>query len=104
MGAAVAGLGVSMPSCPGQKALQQQVDTLQASNVAMDKKLNAMDAQVKALLKNEEDAQARMKQFAEAIDAQRTALVGLQTSVENLAKSKPSAKASPAKSSAKKRR
>ncbi len=49
LGMAVIGLGFAMPSCPGQEALQQQLESLQASNQELTKKVKEMSTQVTTL-------------------------------------------------------
>ena len=46
--AAFVGMGMSLPSCPGDKAMQQQIDMLQQSNTDMTRKLQNLDAELKA--------------------------------------------------------
>ncbi len=48
-GAAFLGLGISMPSCPGQQAMQQQIDALQTKANDSAKQIQALDAQIKKL-------------------------------------------------------
>ena len=41
------GLGVSMPSCPGNQAVQSQVDALQTSQADLNRKILALDSQMR---------------------------------------------------------
>jgi peptidoglycan hydrolase CwlO-like protein len=89
---AFAGMGIAMPQCPGQQALQQQVDTLQTSNSDLTKKLQAVDSQVKAL--NDEMNQVKQLLAGMANSIQESK-VQVETMTKEL-KAKPSAQAKPA--------
>ena len=47
--ASFAGMGIAMPSCPGQQAMQQQIDTLTNTNLDVNKKLRTMQGQITGL-------------------------------------------------------
>ncbi len=47
--AAFAGMGLSMPGCPGTQALQQQVETLKTSEAELKGRLDAMETSNKSL-------------------------------------------------------
>lgn len=97
LGCAVMGMGVAMPSCPGQQAMQQQVDQMQTNLNNQARQIQALDAQVRN--SNNEMTQAKqvLDQMANAINAQKAALETLQKSVNDLA-SRPAARPSaPAK-------
>ena len=49
LGMAVVGLGFAMPSCPGQDAMQQQINALQSSNQEISKKVQTLTTQVTTL-------------------------------------------------------
>ncbi len=107
IGAALVGMGISMPSCPGQQAMQQQLEGLQTKLVeqvhltqALDTQLKTSSAdliQVKTLLEQVSNAVLAQKQSLEQMDiALKTAqqqLVDLDNAVKN-----------PPRSSAKKRK
>lgn len=42
------GMGMTMPSCPGQQAMQQQIDSLQNGSIEINKKIATLDSQLKA--------------------------------------------------------
>ena len=45
---AVLAMGISMPSCPGQQAMQQQIDQIAAKQTELIKNISNLDKQVKA--------------------------------------------------------
>ena len=76
--------GMSMPSCPGQQAMQQQVDTLTTQNADLTKKLQAMDGQVKALNADMLQVKQLLKPMSDAIQAQRNAMDQLAASMKDM--------------------
>ncbi len=48
LSASTLGLGLSMPACPGQQAMQQQLDNLEKRETSVATRLQGIDAQVKA--------------------------------------------------------
>src|SRR3954451_19950187 len=67
-------MGMSMPSCPGQQAMQQQIDTLTAQNQELNKRTLAFDAQIKALNGDMVQVKTLLKPMADAIQAQKAAM------------------------------
>ena len=45
------GMGIAMPSCPGQQAMQQQIDTLQTKTIELTQKISKVDSQNQILAK-----------------------------------------------------
>lgn len=70
---AVLGMGLSMPNCPGQQAMQQQIDTLQTGNADLKRNLQTLDAKVKTLT----DEVAAAKKFREDVTPILQAYKGL---------------------------
>lgn len=99
--AAFLGMGMSMPSCPGQQAMQQQIDTLTAQNTDLSKRVMAMNGQVQGLNKDMVDVKNLLKPMADAIQAQKAAMDQLDANLKEvqakLASSGKSAKAAPKK-------
>lgn len=89
---ATLGLGVSMPSCPGQQAMQQQIDALQASRMELTRKLNTLEPQVKTLAGEMEQAKQLLAQMTNAIQAQKTSMDQLDASVKEIQSKLPAAK------------
>jgi ABC-type transporter Mla subunit MlaD len=99
--AAFIGMGIAMPQCPGEKAMQDQVDALKATQITMTQKLNAVDAQSKTANADSAQIKQALTQLAGVIDTQRDALKRLDDAVKDLQtkvaalsapKAKPSAK------------
>ena len=94
----VAGLmtmGVAMPSCPGQQAMQQQIDDVMKVSTDMTRKLQSQDAKIKGLESDMGQVKQLLGQMTNAIQAQKGALEQLDVSVKDLAAkaaAKPAAK------------
>lgn len=94
-------MGVGMPSCPGQQAMQQQVDQLTTTNADLNRKVQAMDAQVHNLKGDMEQVKNLLTQMTNAITQQRTFLDQVTAQIGELQKRAASA---PAAAKGKKRR
>ncbi len=94
MGAAVAGMGISMPSCPGQQAMQQQVDDLQKHEAAMNQKIQALDGQVRTLSGDMSQVKQLLDQVSRAVLAQKDSMAQMEANVQKLVAARGS---SPAK-------
>ena len=91
---AFAGMGIAMPSCPGQQAMQQQIDALQITNTDLTKKVQALNTQVTSLNNDMTQVKQLLPQMTNVIQAQKGALDQLNTSVKDLqSKSKGKKKA-----------
>jgi len=73
MSAAVLGMGMAMPSCPGQQEMQQKIDSLQTTNTDLSKKIQALTTQVNAL-------NSDMSQVKTLLPQMTNIITGLQTS------------------------
>jgi hypothetical protein len=67
---AAVGLGFAMPSCPGQDALQQQVNTLQSANQELTKKVQALTSQITTLTNENNEFKKFVKGATDFIGAQ----------------------------------
>jgi|GEM_PF-657916 len=102
--AAMIGLGMSMPSCPGQQAIQQQLDSLQTAQAEMQKKLQAQDSQIKTINQTDEQVKSLLEEMTRAIQSQRGALELLAKAIEELKNRPaptPAVHAAPARTSGK---
>lgn len=84
LGAALLGLGMSMPSCPGEKAMQQQLDSLQTSHADLTKKVQVLDAQIKTLNNEMTQVKQLLGQMTSAIQTQGGALERLDGAVKEI--------------------
>ncbi|HAR44259.1 MAG TPA: hypothetical protein DCS07_16775 [Bdellovibrionales bacterium] len=100
MGAAVMGMGIAMPSCPGQQALQQQVEALQTSNAELNTKVQALESGVKNLNGSLIEITKILQQTGINIDTQSKLIQNLTSDMAALRSAKPAksaAKAHPLK-------
>lgn len=77
-------MAMTMPSCPGQQAMQQQIDTLQTSQQDVAAKVRGLEGQVKASAAGTEDQKKMMAEMGAAIAAQKTAIDNLNAAVQQL--------------------
>jgi septal ring factor EnvC (AmiA/AmiB activator) len=91
--ASFAGMGISMPSCPAQQAMQQQIDALQTTNMDYAKKLRTLQTTVTGLSNDMNQVKQLLPQMTNVIQAQKGALDQLDTTVQQMrGKGKPAAK------------
>ena len=93
-GAAVVGMGMSMPSCPGQQAMQQQVDELQKREVAATQKAQALEGQVRALSGDMGQVKQLLEQVSRTVLAQKDSITQMEANVQKLAAARAGAPAS----------
>src|SRR4051812_9486242 len=74
IGAAFLGLGIAMPGCPGQQAMQQQIDSLQNANLDLTKKVQALTTQLHTINGDIGQMMAGLPQMTNVISSQKTAL------------------------------
>ena len=82
--AAFLGMGMSMPSCPGQQAMQEQIDKLMTQNADLNKRLISMDSQVKALNGDMVQVKTLLKPMSDAIQAQKAAQDQLEANIKEI--------------------
>src|SRR4051812_34714737 len=78
------GMGISMPSCPGQQAMQLQLETLQNANLDVGKKLKTLQTQVTAMSNDMNQVKQLLPQMTNVIQAQKGALDQLDTTVQQM--------------------
>ena len=103
LGCATLGMGLSMPSCPGQQAMQQQIDALEKRVNSETQRVQSLDTQVKQLNGEMAKANQLLSTMGNTVLAQKTEIENLQKSVQEMASrsaAKPAAKAAPAKHAA----
>lgn len=82
--AAFLGLGMSMPSCPGQQAMQQQIDTLTQQNADLARRLQAIDGRTRPLEEDMSKVKQLLKPMTDAIQAQKAAMDQLNANLKDL--------------------
>jgi peptidoglycan hydrolase CwlO-like protein len=80
--AAFIGMGMSLPSCPGDKAMQQQIDMLQQSNQDMTRKLQNLDNQLKSADSDVVSQKSLITQLATTVSAQKEAIDNLYNQIK----------------------
>jgi peptidoglycan hydrolase CwlO-like protein len=80
--AAFIGMGMSLPSCPGDKAMQQQIDMLQSSNQDMTRKLQNLDNQIKSSGNDVIAQKSLITQLATTVSAQKEAIDNLYNQIK----------------------
>ncbi len=95
-GIALMGLGFTMPSCPGQQAMQQQIDALQTKVNDTGKQVHALDSQVRQLTSDVSQIKNVITQLNNFVGAQKITLDQLDAKLSALT-TKPGAKKGAAK-------
>src|SRR4051812_3321025 len=86
MGTAFIGMGMGMPSCPGQQAMQQQLDSLQTANSDLTKKVQAQNAQLTTLNNDLAQIKQLLPQITGVISVQKAAMDKLDSDLKDLQK------------------
>jgi len=92
--AASIGLGLSMPSCPGQQAMQEQIDAQAQKVTKLEQYVQAVDNRLKNIEKDMGDSKMLLGQVTQTIAAQTDALTKIDQSLKDQA---AAARAQPAK-------
>ena len=87
-------MGFTMPSCPGQEAMQQQIVGLETSKLDLTKKVASLNAQVATLNKDLGEVRQVLVQMSTVIQAQKGALEQMENTLKNL-KGKPKTQSKP---------
>ena len=82
--ASFAGMGIAMPSCPAQQAMQQQIDVIQTNNMDTTKKLRTLQTQVTGLSNDMNQVKQLLPQMTNVIQAQKGALDQLDATVQQM--------------------
>lgn len=75
-------MGMTMPSCPGQQAMQQQIDTVQSANDMNSKRVQAMDIQLRQMGQDFSQSKQLLEQMANAIQTQKASIDQLNASLK----------------------
>ena len=85
-------MGITMPSCPGQQAMQQQIDSLTASNQQLTRKIQEMDGQLKPLVTDMGQVKQLLPEMTNVIQGHRSELAALTEQVKQLQAKMPAPK------------
>lgn len=79
-----AGMGIAMPSCPGQEALQQQVDSLKTSNLELTKKVQNLQSQVTTLNQDMDQVKKLLPTMTNVITSYQGAIKRMDDDIKNI--------------------
>ena len=85
---AILGMGMGMPSCPGQQAVQQQLETVQTSHTELAKKVQTLSTQLTTLSSDMAQVKQLLPQMTNIIQAQKTTIEQLANTVRELQQAK----------------
>ena len=89
-------MGLGVPSCPGQQAMQQQIDSIKTEETELKMKMQAVDTQLKALKEDLEQTKALVAPMSLAAKDQAASIERLDSSIKALETSFKSMSAKPA--------
>src|SRR4051812_5787533 len=101
---ALAGLGLSAPSCGGTQALPAQVDALTARQSEMQGQLQRLGAQLSRMDADMRDVKLLSEQVGKTVIAHKDALDRIQAALAANVASRPNPKKSPKASKKKKKK
>jgi septal ring factor EnvC (AmiA/AmiB activator) len=85
-GTALSGLGIAMPSCPGEQAMQQQLDQLQAKSIENSRRAQQAEAQAKTLQNDMNQIKQSLNQVITYVQQQNTRIEQLTADVQSMKK------------------
>ena len=83
IGAATIGMGISMPSCPGQQAVQHQVDGLVSREADSIRRLQSLENQFRAMAGEMVQIKTLLSQVSNTVLAQKSAIENLEESLKH---------------------
>lgn len=78
------GMSFTMPSCPGQQAIQMQVDTLTTGHAEVAKRTTNLEVQLKTANADLANIKQLMEQLGNAVQAQKASVDQLSQSLKDL--------------------
>ena len=78
-------MGMSMPSCPGQQAMQQQIDALTQKSGEADKKLQALITNAQNTTKEVNDLKSSLATVTQTVIAQKQQLEAMDVQLKEVA-------------------
>lgn len=103
LGAAATTMGIAMPSCPGQQAMQEQIDQLQKNNVALNQRIQKLEVNVTGMTGELNAAKTQLQQIGPFIQGKMAELDQLKATVTELQARVPAKPAKGAKGGTKAR-
>lgn len=92
-GSAFIGMGIAMPSCPGQQAMQQQIDADSAKSAENAKNIQTLTGQVKTISDDLAQVKTQLSQVSNTVLAQKASIEQMEATL----KAASAHKAAPAK-------
>jgi septal ring factor EnvC (AmiA/AmiB activator) len=89
-------MGMAMPSCPGQQAMQQQIDALQTANTELTKKVQTLTLEVNTINTDMAQVKQILPQITNLMTTQKTTLDQYDIAIKDL-QAKWTAKSAPKK-------
>ena len=98
---AILGMGISMPSCPGQQAMQQQIDGVEKREGALAQRTQTLENQLRSLSSEMGGVKQQLANISGTIIEQKHAIEKLTEEVSRLKAAKPTKADSKSKASSK---
>lgn len=92
---AVFAMGAGLPGCPGNKALEEQVEQLQTKNADSIKKMGSIENQLKMMNAEAAQVKQQMPQVLEQMNVLKGRLDQLEAQVREMASKKTAPAAKP---------
>ena len=85
-------MAMTMPSCPGQQAMQQQIDAGAAKNAEFAKSIQVLNTQVKTMTEDMTQVKTLLSQVSNTVLAQKTAMEQMDVALKAATAPKPGKK------------
>jgi septal ring factor EnvC (AmiA/AmiB activator) len=96
LGTATILMGMNMPSCPGQQAMQKQLDDLTTKVGMVEKNSSGGTAKVAGLEKEVADLKSSLGEVAEVLKTHKTTIEQLQAQLQEMSMKSAAGKKGPA--------
>jgi small-conductance mechanosensitive channel len=90
-GLAALGMAITMPSCPGQQAMQQQIDELKVKEADLTRRLVKLEADIRTVSTDVATVKQSAQPMAEQMAALTPRIEGLEAAVKVLQTPPPAA-------------
>jgi septal ring factor EnvC (AmiA/AmiB activator) len=83
IGTAFFGMAMTLPSCPGQQAMQQQIDGLTTHQRQLDQRIQGLDTQLKNEASDLTQVKSLLNQLSQTVLAQKDALEKMNATIQS---------------------
>jgi len=97
MGTAMLAMGITMPACPGQQAMQQQIDDLTKRDAELNKRLTALENSVRTGMGDVGAMKQSFGPMGQQLQAIGPRLDGLEAGMKDIQAKMAAAASAPAK-------